>query len=295
MIRKYTPGSEWIYFKIYVARSFADIILLEISKIINKAKKTHEIEKFFFIRYSDPNYHLRLRILVKDRNVYDDIIGIIHTKLDKYVKSDVVWKIQIDTYVREIERYHPSLIEPTESLFSADSVSAIAVIKYIDKFCTEDYRWMICLASIDSYLSSFTNDINTKLQIIASLSTSFKNEFGFTKESKRMKELNKLYRDNRSIIERVLCNNYDKHISILTRHIKDREEVFIQIISEIKSICIIKKIKYSDFIGSYVHMNINRIIPAENRLHELVLYDFVKRFYEGEIARKKYLKNNPTL
>jgi len=290
MIRKQTPGSNWIYFKIYVARSFSDLILVEISKIINKSKKTCDIEKFFFIRYNDPNYHLRIRVLIKKESSHDSIIKNIYDKLNKYVKNDIIWKIQIDTYIREIERYNPNLIEITESLFSSDSTNAITIIEYINKFCTEDYRWMICLTSIDMYLESFNKDIHEKLQLITSLSNSFKQEFGFSENNKKMKDLNKLYRENRSIIENVLYNKYDEHISILNKKINKRNKDFLSIVSEIKSISRQKKINYTEFIGSYIHMNINRLIPAENRLHELILYDFIKRFYEGEIARKKYLK-----
>jgi thiopeptide-type bacteriocin biosynthesis protein len=37
---------------------------------------------------------------------------------------------------------------------------------------------------------------------------------------------------------------------------------------------------------SYVHMRLNRLFRAEQRAHELVVYDFLSCFYEGRVARQ---------
>ncbi|BAR50415.1 hypothetical protein TFKS16_0059 [Tannerella forsythia KS16] len=33
-------------------------------------------------------------------------------------------------------------------------------------------------------------------------------------------------------------------------------------------------------------MSLNRLFRSRNRIHELVLYDFMKRYYNGMLARK---------
>jgi hypothetical protein len=35
-------------------------------------------------------------------------------------------------------------------------------------------------------------------------------------------------------------------------------------------------------------MMLNRLFRSKNRLHELVLYDFMNRYYKSELAKEKY-------
>lgn len=37
-------------------------------------------------------------------------------------------------------------------------------------------------------------------------------------------------------------------------------------------------------MSSYVHMSLNRLIAVNQRLHEMVLYDFLERKYRAELA-----------
>ncbi len=71
MVEKYMPGSEWLYLKFYVSRSFADKILThEVYNTIKQLKRNGYLSGFFFIRYTDPYYHLRLRIQLTDTDHY---------------------------------------------------------------------------------------------------------------------------------------------------------------------------------------------------------------------------------
>ena len=38
---------------------------------------------------------------------------------------------------------------------------------------------------------------------------------------------------------------------------------------------------------SYIHMHVNRLLRSVQRAHEVVLYDFLTRLYESQIARSK--------
>ncbi|MBK8924711.1 MAG: lantibiotic dehydratase [Crocinitomicaceae bacterium] len=61
--RTFIPGSEWIYYKIYCGEKTAERILLELvyplsTEICDTLKLA---EKWFFIRYADPDHHIRIR------------------------------------------------------------------------------------------------------------------------------------------------------------------------------------------------------------------------------------------
>jgi thiopeptide-type bacteriocin biosynthesis protein len=47
------------------------------------------------------------------------------------------------------------------------------------------------------------------------------------------------------------------------------------------------EISLLSLVSSYIHMMFNRIITSSPRLHELVLYDFLCRYYQSVMAREK--------
>ena len=66
--RTFIPGSEWIYFKIYTGTKTADAILKnELYGFVSEMLKNKVIDKWFFIRYNDPDFHIRLRIHLKEK------------------------------------------------------------------------------------------------------------------------------------------------------------------------------------------------------------------------------------
>ena len=60
--RRFPPGSEWLYAKLYTGIATADDVLLEvIAPLTQEALRRGAADKWFFIRYADPQWHLRLR------------------------------------------------------------------------------------------------------------------------------------------------------------------------------------------------------------------------------------------
>ena len=61
--RSFPPGSEWIYAKLYGGASAADRVLREIvAPLVEKTLDSGAADRWFFIRYGDPDRHLRLRL-----------------------------------------------------------------------------------------------------------------------------------------------------------------------------------------------------------------------------------------
>lgn len=60
--RKFIPGSEWLYLKIYTPAIHAGKLLLKLYPLLNRTYSKGCIQKWFFIRYHDHAPHIRLRI-----------------------------------------------------------------------------------------------------------------------------------------------------------------------------------------------------------------------------------------
>ena len=286
--RTYIPGSQWVYFKIYTGKINSDELLLRhIAPTIRILTKNKNIKKWFFIRYSDPDYHIRLRILANDIYSINNIIYCFYKKLMYCQTNGLIWKVQLDTYYRELERYGKELIEEAESIFHTDSKCILSILKALGK--NQQYRWMISFKLVDSLLTDFSLDLNSKQQIMDSLDNDFKKEFGF--HTYNMKQLNAKYREYRKIIETILENTSNDSLFLkLYPPIKERSKNMSIVVKELHM-----KIEKADTITSlhsllksYNHMMLNRLFCDKNRMHELVIYNFMNRYYKSLIAKRTY-------
>lgn len=286
--RRFVLGDEWIYFKIYTGIKTADYILTNhLHHILNKLVDRQYIDKWFFIRYYDPDFHLRLRILMKDHSYLSQLINDINQCLKEYLDFDLIWKIQIDTYDRELERYGDSIMENSESLFYYDSDMIIKAIVVVDEHANPNIRWLFGLFAIDALMKDFNLNLIDRKNLIEDLKNSFAIEMNIDNSTE--KQLRKKYQENKVEIYNFLNSSeiYDDQIDAL------------KLLVEVKSssckddiTCIINKIddlnKLNDLIASHIHMIMNRLFRSKNRETELVSYNMLYFYYVSIIARAKY-------
>jgi len=265
-------------------------LLKDISFLIHTFNKKKLIEKWFFLRYSDTDFHLRIRILVKEEESISEVLSLFHKRLGRLIKERIVWNIQIDTYSRELERYGGELIEEAESIFCIDSNCIVSILKKL-RYQNENYRWMIALKLIDSLLSNFTLDLASKQAIMQELSLAFKKEFNFNEYNS--KQFNTKYREHKATVEKVLKETIEDDF------FKTLYPVILRKSRKMKPVVLLLKTKMErnktlitlpSLLGSYIHMMLNRLFRSKNRIHELVLYDFMNRYYKSEVAKMKYEK-----
>lgn len=283
------PGDKWLYVKIYTGNKTADKILLEvIHPFIKKLLKEGKIEKWFFIRYADPDFHLRVRFYLSDKANTGEIVTHLQKRLQSRLEKGMVWKVQYDTYNRELERYGNELIEDSETVFCMDSNCILSLINILDRLDDENYRWMIALRLMDDILTAFSFDTKQKMDFFTKRSDAFKTEFGFNEHN--AKQFNTKFRQHKKTIEAVLHQNFNnpEFLSLylpLRKSMKELQPVAATLISKTATG---KHITIEQLLASYIHMTLNRLFRSKNRKHELVLYDFMRRYYISEVARKKY-------
>jgi len=289
--RTFIPGEEWAYVKIYTGHKTADKILVNtIGSVVKHLKKEQIIDKWFFLRYTDPDFHLRVRFHLTDADRNGEVIGLLSKKLKQYVRSNLVWKVQYDTYNRELERYGHDLTGESETIFGIDSECNIKVIKGLNSLPDENYRWMIALKMMDTFLSAFSYNLPQKSEFFHLRSLAFKTEFGFNEYNS--KQFNAKYRDNKKKVEGVLQNTLDETDFLRLYGIVNKEYKLLEPVAETirRKIKSKKDITLDDLISSYIHMMMNRLFRSKNRKHELLLYDFMRRYYSSEMAKIKYKK-----
>lgn len=280
--RTFYPGDEWLYVKIYAGVKTVDKIITNIIyKIFKKAVQEKLAAKCFFIRYSDPDFHLRIRFLIEDKKNIGEVISLCNSKLKKYCSEGLISRIEIATYEREIERYGSKHMDISESFFAIDSEYIIQLLRYLLQK-DENYRWMTALKLINSLFNDIGYDLDRKYDYITKMSESFKTEFGFNMYNS--KQLNNIYRDRKKQVESSLrMNDQDPVLTETDKIIRKRSKAIKKLLST-------GELFPDNNISSYIHMSMNRLFRSKNRVHELLIYDFLSRYYKSEIAKLKYKK-----
>ena len=128
--RVFIPGSKWVYYKVYAGLNTADTILTDkIGPLGDQLIKDGVIDKWFFIRYSDPENHLRIRFHLKDEKLIESVIKGVYHAFESHINNQLIWDLQLATYQRELERYGTNTIEDLESFFHHDSEVLLDIIK----------------------------------------------------------------------------------------------------------------------------------------------------------------------
>jgi thiopeptide-type bacteriocin biosynthesis protein len=288
--RKFLPGDKWLYFKIYTGPKTADSILSQVILPLTKELNTRElITKWFFIRYNDPKYHLRFRVYLKNQNCLGDVMNLFNQFIKPWLNNHYIHKVQIETYNRELERYGLKTIDLAEELFHFDSISISKLIDSINGEEAETNRWLFSVYAINQLLTDFQYSVEEKQKLLFTLKENFGREFGMNKNLKF--QLDKKFRNERPIINK-LMKGADEY-NFIYQIVNERSIHTKKIICEIKSILIAEEgnDKVNNVLGSYLHMLCNRLFKSKQRLHELVIYDFMERYYTSEIAKAKYSKS----
>ena len=224
--RRFILGDEWAYFKIYSGpKTIENILINEINAIVEELLLKKVIDKFFFIRFSDPNYHIRLRFHLIDKSKLYIIILLLNRSLKYYIDERLIQNFLTDTYNREIERYGSNSIALVESLFYYDSLAIIRYLNETPKQNADINRWKWGVKCIDLLLEKFSFNLVDKTKFYNMLSDSFSNEFNMNKLLR--KQLNKKYNSQLLISEEIfseLSNGKIEHTNLGDVNVKGREK-----------------------------------------------------------------------
>ncbi|WP_426789650.1 lantibiotic dehydratase [Sphingobacterium sp. WOUb80] len=294
IVRKFIPGSEWLYLKIYCGEKEGDNILIDqIKAFISTFTKEKLIQKWFFVRYYDPEPHIRIRFkLNKDiAKSYLKITTSVQNVLGKLVMEGRISRIIFDTYERELERYGPNNIENCERIFELESNILLNFLPIVKQY-GEHIRWKFAMASTNNLLSAFGFESQEKLNFLKTLNEGFYNEFN--RYHKLKFTLDQNYRRNYKEISHFFNNTIyqDGRIkAILEQHFLKLKSLHIQCLTSSDYL-----LRPREIVASLVHMLLNRIFYTQQRQQEMVIYHFLCKFLISEIKKSdQSLPETPNL
>jgi len=246
------------------------------------------VDRWFFVRYGDPDSHLRLRFHGQPARLHGEVLRAVQAAAAPLLDDGRLWRVQVDTYEREVERYGGALgIELAERFFHADSEAVLALAARLPEDARGDVRWRLAVLGMDRLLSDLGFDLETRHAVIRRARDSFAAEF--RADAGLQHQLGTKFRPERTGLEALLepTPGGDDRLAPGTEVLRLRSERLVPIFDELRSCARAGRLTVSmpELAVSYLHMHANRLLRSAHRAQELVLYDFLARLYESRVAR----------
>jgi thiopeptide-type bacteriocin biosynthesis protein len=287
--RRFSPGSEWLYAKLYTGPATADRVLTEtVRPLVDEVTRLGLVGGWFFIRYADPEPHLRLRFHGEPRRLAAELLPRLEAAVAPLVEDGRVWRVQLDTYVREVERYGGDEgILLAERLFCLDSECVLSILESVPGDEGLEWRWKLALGGVDLLLDALGLDPAEKRDWTRGRRAAFAREF--RADSSLNRQLGEKYRSERQGLAdlRGLLHSEDEPEYPAVRALRRRTGGLAEIAAELRRLGQAGRLGAAlpDLAGSYAHMHVNRMLRSAHRFQELAIYDLLDRLYLQLAAR----------
>lgn len=287
--RAFAPGSEWLYAKVYTGSATVDAVLTHaVRPVIDQALGEGAADAWFFIRYADPDWHLRVRLHGDPARLCGQTLPRLHAALAPWMADGRVARWTVDTYDRETERYGGDAgIALAEALFHVDSVACADIVAQLEGDEGAAARWRLACRGARDLLRDLGLPRERRIRVLerarAGYFTRFRGDADFDGR------IGQRFRDERAGLERLFAataesaHAYAPGIAALER----RGAALAPIAARLASAPLTSAL--DDIATSYVHMFVNRLLRSEHNEQELVLYDFAMRIERSEEARARAL------
>lgn len=244
------PGDDgWLYFKIYLNPIQANPFLAQyLEPFLTDMFEWEIIKSFFFIKYTDPKYHIRLRLQLTEQ----DKLGVALQKFREWFRllqeNLIGYEYAIAQYEREIERYGGSALIPyAEDYFCQDSRLIIALLQDISKDAEEIEREKIGIFVIHNLVDCFCGSLQTDSDFLVKYTDNIEYKDLFRKNKK----------DYLAVIEDDYINNFSEKTQKI---ISDREAAIKQYVKHIRQTEHEKQLSTSldNILLTLIHMFCNR-------------------------------------
>ncbi len=262
--------------KLYCPRTLEDELIGEsLLAIAENLVSAGWAESWFFIRYSDPDPHVRLRF----RGTPDKLTRKVFPELCSWTQglmSDgVCLKVSFDTYEREMERFggREGIVE-AESLFCADSRFVAKVLRFLRNKSWTDKTALLAL-TVDTLLSGLGMTPKARLLWYQSKTNARSAHVG-EDYRRRKKELRSAVGGGESgdgspsgdRLSGILMERRASLSRIGERFLDlERAELLTQ--------------SFEGLLSSFVHLHINRISASYDSISETHLLSLLVRTLEG--------------
>jgi len=277
------PGSDWLYAKVYSGRMrHDDLIAGPVREFASKMLAESAVEQWFFIRYADPDPHIRLRFHGDPARLLSQLMPSLAAWGQALMESGVVQKLAFDSYDREIERYGgPEGIRVAERIFATDSAAVADILAL-------RMRQILTLSPLDVALCS-VDDLLARMGVAASERLALYRAIRREQErllAPSLDHLHRTFHSYRKMAQRLVGSrmwlNEQPGGTELDWCLQSRTAALTALGDEFRELVQREQLwtTPSHFLASCVHMHCNRLLGLDRSLEFEVMY-YLERTLES--------------
>jgi thiopeptide-type bacteriocin biosynthesis protein len=154
------PGSDWLYLKLYGPAAFQDdLVTGPLPDLARSVTDAGLADRWFFVRYADPDPHLRVRFHGDPRQLMGPLLRVACAWAGQLVADGTCSRFAVDTYEREVERYGgPAAIDDAETVFCADSTVVATLLRLVRADALSSDPVTLAVVSVDDLLEGLGLD-----------------------------------------------------------------------------------------------------------------------------------------
>ena len=273
--RLHLLGSDWLYIKLYAGQTrHNDLLAGPVRDFTGEALRCGLADSWFFIRYADPDPHLRLRFQGDPNTLITKLLPELAMWGRQLVSTGHLRTFVFEGYERELERYHGLAgIGLAESIFAADSeavadISALCTHKLV-RFPRRD----LALLTVEDLLASLGVESTGRLALYRAARHGQQGWLG-TKLDKLRAEFHVFRKDAQQIVGNkawLLEQPGGKELDVI---LQARTSRLLPLKGKVRHVIHADSIAAapSSFLTSCVHMHCNRLLGTDRPLEFEVVY-----------------------
>jgi thiopeptide-type bacteriocin biosynthesis protein len=266
------PGGDWLYFELYSHPIKSNSLLISQVNVLLKRHR-EQLKKWFFIRYTDPTPHLRLRLHLKHKTFAFQLIESIKQMLEPEMKEGRLIDLKIKTYIRETQRYGIKRMDLVEQFFFTDSK---ATFYLLTKAKSENELMASSLTTILHWCEAALPLLKDQIGFVQQMANNFAGEMligpdHYKKINAKFNEIKNQIVDLAIVLPMAISKRYQQLIQLLLATCAALEE----------------KIK---LLADLIHMHINRLFSVDQRMYETIMYHYLLRMLQ---IRRAVSKDQP--
>lgn len=267
------PGSDWLFVKFYCDRDREDHLLTgPLRQLCEMIETSGLARQWFFLRYADPDPHLRMRWKGDPEILIRHLLPEITRFTAGLTKEGLVSRLVIDTYDRELARYGGTEgTDISEEIFSADSRAVMRLLaNEPDVGESGDLTELIALTT-DDLLAGLNVSVEDRLRWYSQQTEMLDDEAG-------RRQAGKDYRTRQKRL-RALLGRPDGPALLgedVAETLKQRRETLIRAAGRLAALEADGRLttSHNALWRSYVHLHCNRLLggraPSEGHLLRLL-------------------------
>lgn len=276
-------GSDWLYTKLYLGRDRQnDFVAGPLHEFMNRVLEQRYADHWFFIRYTDPDPHLRVRFQGDPDTLLRHLLPALSAWSQTLVADGSIRKLVLDSYDREVERYGGvEGIYVAERIFAADSMCVMDLIALQAQGALDLPPAILATCTVDDLVSSLGLRMVDRLNLYRTVRQLQENPF--RAEERR---LQKRFHEDRKAAQHAIGDRSWLRTQPggvdLDACLKVRAESLGPLAAQLHATAAHQKLTRSttSSVASYIHMHCNRLFGTDRLMEYEAMY-YLQRTLES--------------